>query len=80
MNTYYDVNLKESRLKEITAVSEKSSGKWKFYKSSLENQTELKHIFNTHSPKIVINLAAQAGDEGYNGDVESVSEGVTTYL
>ena len=35
LNSYYDINLKESRLKEITAVSEKSAGKWKFYKSSL---------------------------------------------
>ena len=61
LNSYYDINLKESRLKEITAVSEKSAGKWKFYKSSLENESSLNDIFNTHSPQIVVNLAAQAG-------------------
>ena len=48
LNSYYDINLKESRLKEITAVSEKSSGKWKFYKSSLENESSLNDIFNTY--------------------------------
>ena len=57
LNSYYDPKLKESRLKEINAVSEKSSGKWKFYKSSLENEFSLNDIFNTHSPLIVVNLA-----------------------
>ena len=61
LNSYYDPNLKESRLKKINSVLDISSGKWKFYKTSLENQTDLKYIFNTHSPEIVINLAAQAG-------------------
>ena len=61
LNSYYDISLKESRLKEINAVSEKSTGKWEFYKSSLENEVSLKDIFNAHSPQIVVNLAAQAG-------------------
>ena len=33
----------------------------KFYKSALENQSDLKDIFISHAPEIVINLAAQAG-------------------
>ena len=61
LNSYYDINLKESRLKEIDYISKKSPGKWSFYKSSLENNSSLKDIFNTHSPQIVVNLAAQAG-------------------
>ena len=61
LNSYYDINLKELRLKEITAVSEKSHGKWEFYKSSLENEFALKDIFKTYSPQIVVNLAAQSG-------------------
>ena len=61
LNSYYETNLKESRLDRIQSVLKSASGKWKFYKSSLENQTNLKDIFTTHSPKIVINLAAQAG-------------------
>ena len=61
LNSYYDPNLKESRLKNINSVLNSSAGQWKFYNSSLENKTDLKYIFNTHSPSIVINLAAQAG-------------------
>ena len=61
LNSYYDIKLKKSRLKEITKTSEKSSGKWKFYKSSLENVSSLKDVFKAHSPQIVVNLAAQAG-------------------
>ena len=61
LNSYYDPNLKELRLKRIQTVLEKSPGNWTFYKSSLENQTDLKKIFNEHSPTIVVNLAAQAG-------------------
>ena len=61
LNPYYDPNLKKSRLKNIESILKDSSGHWKFYNSSLENQTDLKNIFNTHYPNIVINLAAQAG-------------------
>ncbi len=61
LNSYYDINLKESRLEEINAVAKKSTGKWRFYKASLENESSLQDIFNTHSPQIVVNLAAQAG-------------------
>ena len=61
LNLYYDPNLKESRLNKIHEVLDSAPGKWKFYKSSLENQNDLKEIFNTHSPTTVINLAAQAG-------------------
>ena len=61
LNAYYDPHLKESRLKEIQMVSENSSGSWTFYKSSLENDIDLRNIFCTHLPEVVINLAAQAG-------------------
>ena len=61
LNAYYDPHLKESRLKEIQMVSGNSSGSWTFYKSSLENDIDLRKIFCTHLPEVVINLAAQAG-------------------
>ena len=61
LNSYYDPNLKKSRLKEIQLVSDNSSGKWTFYKSALENESDLEDIFSKHSANIVINLAAQAG-------------------
>ena len=61
LNSYYDPNLKKSRLKKIEFSADNSIGKWKFYKSSLDNELSLKNIFNIHQPEIVINLAAQAG-------------------
>tara|TARA_B100000579_G_C22847926_1_gene865556 strand:- start:5318 stop:6343 length:1026 start_codon:yes stop_codon:yes gene_type:complete len=61
LNSYYDTNLKKSRLEKIQEVSGHSKGRWKFYQSPLENEVELKQIFRTHSPTVVINLAAQAG-------------------
>ena len=61
LNSYYDPLLKESRLNKIQLTLNKSSGRWTFYKASLEDESVLKDIFNTHTPSIVINLAAQAG-------------------
>ena len=61
LNSYYDPNLKESRLKNIQVFSDTALGKWKFYQSSLQNDLALKDIFKNDSPSIVINLAAQAG-------------------
>ena len=61
LNPYYDPNLKKSRLKEIQLVSDNLSGKWKFYKASLQNEFDLEEIFSNHYPSIVINMAAQAG-------------------
>ena len=61
LNSYYDPNLKQSRLKGLQSLADVSSGRWKFYKTSLENDAELKDIFRNHSPEVVINLAAQAG-------------------
>ena len=61
LNSYYDPSLKQSRLKEIDAAGDRYLGKWKFYKSSLENEIDLTDVFDIHSPQIVINLAAQAG-------------------
>ncbi len=61
LNSYYDPSLKKARLQRIQIVSHNSKGKWKFHKSSLEDDVTLKEIFNNFSPNIVINLAAQAG-------------------
>ena len=61
LNSYYDPHLKDSRLTQIHKFLDNSSGKWKFYKSSLEDIVSLENIFSSHFPDIVINLAAQAG-------------------
>ena len=57
LNDYYDIKLKQARLTEI----KKQNGEWKFHKISLEDNESLKLIFKTYKPKIVVNLAAQAG-------------------
>ena len=61
LNSYYDQNLKNDRLKNIEKISSTSNGTWKFEKIELEDTSKLKNIFKTYKPEIVINLAAQAG-------------------
>ena len=59
INKYYDINLKTSRIKNI---SEDIDNKyWHFIKGDLTNLNLMREIFNKYKPEIVINLAAQAG-------------------
>ncbi len=61
LNSYYDLNLKYSRLKNIQESLSEHSGNWVFKKSSLEDEVALNNIFSEYKPKVVVNLAAQAG-------------------
>ena len=56
MNNYYDVSLKEYRLKELEKFDN-----FKFVKGNLADKTALENIFKEYNPNIVVNLAAQAG-------------------
>ena len=56
MNNYYDVKLKNSRLKILSKYKN-----FTFSKGRLENKKKLDSIFKKFKPKIVIHLAAQAG-------------------
>lgn len=56
MNDYYDINLKEDRLRIL-----KKSSKFYFFKSDLNDENSLKRIFSLFKFDVVINLAAQAG-------------------
>ena len=56
LNDYYDVNLKEERLK----ILEKNSS-FSFRKTDISDKEELENIFEENNFDIVINLAAQAG-------------------
>ena len=60
LNNYYDVNLKKERLKLLKETS-KGSDLFKFIKCDLKDSKKLNDIFKKNKPKIVINLAAQAG-------------------
>ena len=62
MIDYYDVNIKEWRLKEIEkCVAEHNDSTYVFYKDDLANKAIIDKIFAEHKPDIVVNLGAQAG-------------------
>ena len=57
LNTYYDVSLKEYRLKEIESLN----GDFTFVKGSIADKALLDSLFETYNFNILVNLAAQAG-------------------
>ncbi len=57
LNTFYDLSLKQARLDDLN----KLNGNFKFYHDDIENIECLEKIFREYNPKIVFNLAAQAG-------------------
>lgn len=61
MNDYYDVSIKEYRLKKIEELVEKTNNKWSFYIGNIADKQLVDKIFNEYKPDIVVNLAAQAG-------------------
>ena len=56
INDYYDIRLKEERLKELNKYNN-----FCFKKGDLANKETIDNIFKEYKPQIVINLAAQAG-------------------
>ncbi len=62
VNDYYDVSIKEYRLKEIEkATEEKNGSQWIFVKGNLANKELIDELFEKYSFSVVVNLAAQAG-------------------
>jgi nucleoside-diphosphate-sugar epimerase len=66
MNGYYDVSLKEYRLKEIEHLSvcpavSSSGNTWSFVKGDLADKALIDKLFADNHFDIVVNLAAQAG-------------------
>lgn len=62
VNDYYDTNIKEWRLAEITKeVQKHPDSSWSFVKGSIADKAAIDQIFEMHRPDIVVNLAAQAG-------------------
>ncbi|MGO4895408.1 NAD-dependent epimerase/dehydratase family protein [Clostridium perfringens] len=62
INDYYDISIKEWRLKEIEKEVEKHENSiWTFIKGSISDKELVDDIFNKYKPDIVVNLAAQAG-------------------
>lgn len=62
MNDYYDVSIKEYRLKQLEAMTmEKTDSQWIFVKGNIADKSVIDELFTVHKPEIVVNLAAQAG-------------------
>lgn len=62
MNDYYDVSIKEWRLKEIETIAGKHpESSWKFIKGNIADKELINRIFKEYKPSVVVNLAAQAG-------------------
>ena len=62
MNDYYDVALKEYRLKEIEECNKKSAlSTFVFVKGSIADKALLEKLFAEYRFDVVVNLAAQAG-------------------
>lgn len=56
MNDYYDVRLKEARLKKLETY-----GNFVFIKGNIADRELIEKVFVEQSPEVVVNLAAQAG-------------------
>ena len=62
MNDYYDVSIKEYRLKQLDALAlEKPDSQWIFVRGNIADRALIDDLFATHKPGVVVNLAAQAG-------------------
>lgn len=59
MNDYYDVSIKEYRLKQIEALAaENPDSTWNFVKGSIADKSLIDEIFTRYKPSAVVNLAA----------------------
>ena len=57
LNTYYDVNIKQWRLEQLT----KFGNRFVFVKVNIADKALVDKLFDEYQPQIVVNLAAQAG-------------------
>lgn len=62
VNDYYDVSLKEFRLRQLEqTASESGTNRWIFVRGDIADQTLVNELFEQYNFDIVVNLAAQAG-------------------
>ena len=57
MNDYYDVSIKEYRLEKINKLNKN----FIFIKGDISDKETIDNLFNEYKPRVVVNLAAQAG-------------------
>ena len=61
MNNYYEVSLKEWRLRQIEQAAETSPVRHTFIRGNLADKSLVDKVFSEFRPSVVVNLAAQAG-------------------
>ena len=62
MNDYYDVSIKQWRLKEIEKLAaQKGNSQWTFVRGSIADRDLIDECFSQYGFDVVVNLAAQAG-------------------
>ena len=62
LNNYYDVSLKDYRLRQIEALSDQNPGvQYTFVRGSIADKALVDKLFEEYKFDIVVNLAAQAG-------------------
>ncbi len=61
LNDYYDPALKEYRLGLIEKAAGQSPDAWRFIKGSIADGALVEALFREEKPRVVVNLAAQAG-------------------
>ena len=64
MNDYYDVSLKEYRLKTLSnspCLGEENGNRWVFVKGDIADKVTIDSLFEKYHFDVVVNLAAQAG-------------------
>ena len=61
MNDYYEVTLKEWRLRQVEEAAKSSPVRHTFVRGNLADQALVERVFSEYRPSVVVNLAAQAG-------------------
>lgn len=61
VNDYYDVSIKEFRLKKLEIDAKNSKSKYEFIKGNIADKSLIDGIFEKYKIDVVVNLAAQAG-------------------
>ena len=62
LNDYYDVSIKEYRLREIEKIAQlHPASHWEFVKGNIADKALVDSLFEKHGFSVVVNLAAQAG-------------------
>ena len=62
MNAYYEVSLKEWRLRQIAQVAASSPVRHVFIRGDLSDREALTAVFESYRPSVVVHLAAQVED------------------